>query len=255
MNNDIKVHVVNYGAGRNLMMRYRCPETGKQIAKTSGTTNERKALQEAAKWEDQLHSGRYQAPARMSWETFRERYAADVLPGLAKRTQTSYDSTLNVFERKCNPQKLAEVTTARITAFVTILRTDGAAEATIARHLRHLKASLRWANRQGLLAMLPQITMPKRIKGAKVMRGRPITLEEFERMLAAVPKAIEARPTTTAADSVASWRFYLRGLWESGLRLSESLSLRWDDATGAIVVDLTGRRPMLRIPAEAEKGH
>ena len=44
-------------------------------------------------------------------------------------------------------------------------------------------------------------------------------------------------------------------LWESGLRLSESLTLRWDDAPGAIVVDLTGRRPMLRIPAEAEKAN
>ncbi len=41
----------------------------------------------------------------------------------------------------------------------------------------------------------------------------------------------------------------------SGLRISESLTLRWDDAPGAIVVDLSGRRPMLRIPAEAEKGH
>ena len=30
--------------------------------------------------------------------------------------------------------------------------------------------------------------------------------------------------------------------------------LRWDDAPGAIVVRLAGRRSMLRIPAEAEKG-
>ncbi len=51
-----------------------------------------------------------------------------------------------------------------------------------------------------------------------------------------------------------SWKFYLRGLDASGLRLSESLALRWDDAPGAIVVDYSGRHPMLRIPAEAEKG-
>jgi integrase len=48
---------------------------------------------------------------------------------------------------------------------------------------------------------------------------------------------------------------YLRGLWDSGLRLSESLTLRWDHAPDAIVVDLTGRRPILRIPAELEKGN
>jgi integrase len=90
--------------------------------------------------------------------------------------------------------------------------------------------------------------MPKRAKGGKAMRGRPITLEEFERMISAVPAVVE----NTAA---ASWRFYLRGLWTSGLRLSESLALRWDDAPDAIVVDFSGRRPMLRIPAEAQKAN
>ena len=44
-----------------------------------------------------------------------------------------------------------------------------------------------------------------------------------------------------------------RTVADRGLRLSESLSLRWDDAPGAIVVDLSGRRPMLRIPSEAQK--
>ena len=43
--------------------------------------------------------------------------------------------------------------------------------------------------------------------------------------------------------------FYLRGLWLSGLRLGESMALRWEDAPGAILVDLSGRRPMFRIPA------
>ncbi len=106
---------------------------------------------------------------------------------------------------------------------------------------------MRWAHRQGMLNVLPQFDMPKRVKGAKVMRGRPITGEEFDRLIKAVPKVVE----NAAAKS---WEFYLRGLWTSGLRLSESLRLRWDDAPGAIVVDFTRRRPMLRIPAEAHKG-
>jgi len=92
---------------------------------------------------------------------------------------------------------------------------------------------------------MPEIDIPKH---SKAMRGRAITLEELERMLAATPKVVGE----LAADS---WRFYLRGLWASGLRLEESLALRWDDVPGAIVVELEGRRPMLRIPAEAEKGN
>lgn len=101
-------------------------------------------------------------------------------------------------------------------------------------------------------AKLPSFEMPKVPKG---MKGQPITGEEFERMAAAIPKAIRARPTTDSSDPVSLWRFYLQGLWWSGLRLAESLQLRWDDAPGALVADFTGRRPMLRIPAESEKGN
>jgi integrase len=248
MTDEIKVHVVDYGPERNLMLRYRCPVTGKHIAKSAGTRNRKEADREAGKWEDQLRDGRYQKPSKMTWEAFRDYYSANALPALADSSASTYETTLNVFERICGPRKLADVSTTRVTAFVTELRTQGRSEATIAHHLRHLKATMRWANREGLLITLPKFTMPKRVKGAKVMRGRPITTEEFERMLAVVPAVVE----NIAADS---WRFYLRGLWESGLRLSESLTLRWDHAPGAIVVDLAGRRPMLRIPAEAEKGN
>ncbi len=80
------------------------------------------------------------------------------------------------------------------------------------------------------------------------MKGRPITGEEFERMLANVTPVV-------GPDAAESWERLLRGLWLSGLRLSEALALRWDDATGAIVVDMSGRRVTLRIPAAAEKGN
>ena len=53
------------------------------------------------------------------------------------------------------------------------------------------------------------------------MKGRPITGEEFDRMLAKVPEVV--------GDAAAeSWRHYLRGLWWSGLRLAESLELFWE---------------------------
>lgn len=114
----------------------------------------------------------------------------------------------------------------------------------MARHLRQLKVAFRWAHRQGLLLKLPEFDRIKQSKGA---RGRAVSGEEFDRTLAAVPKVVGE----AAAES---WDFYLKGLDASGLRLAESLALRWDDAPGAIVLDYSGRHPMLRIPAEAEKG-
>jgi integrase len=248
MTDEIKVHVVDYGAGRNLMLRYRDPATGKHVAKSAGTRNHKKAQQEAGKWQAELIEGRYQKPSRMTWEAFCDYYRANALSALADSSAVTYEATIKVFERTCNPQKLSDVTTAKVTAFATELRNKGLSEATVARHLRALKVLTRWAHGQGLLATVPKFAMPKRVKGAKVMRGRPITTEEFERMIEATPAIVE----NAAAES---WKFYLRGLWASGLRLSESLVLRWDDAPGAIVVDFTGRRPMLRIPCEAQKGN
>jgi integrase len=247
MNDEIKVCVVDRGR-RYLYLRYICPDTGKPVEKSAKTSNPKEAERAAGKWQAELREGRYQRTNHMSWESFREFYSANALPGLAVRTGDSYESTLNVFETVYRPRKLGDVTTQRVTAFVTEMRVQGRSEATIARHLRHLKAVCRWANRQGMLTVVPTFSMPKRVKGAKVMRGRPICEEEFERMLKAVPAVV---------DNVAapSWTFYLKGLWASGLRLSESLGLSWDDSPDCITVDLSGRRPMFRIPAEAQKSN
>ncbi len=246
MNDEIKVSVlVRRG---KFFMRYSSPETGRPVEKRAKVSTRKDAEKEAGKWQAELREGRYQKPSRMTWEAFRDYYATNALPAVASSTAITYEASLNAFERITNPQKLADVTTSRLTAFATKLRSDGRAEATIACHLRSLKASMRWASKEGLLHKLPLFTMPKRVKGAKSMRGRAITLEELERMIETVAKVVE----NAAAES---WEFYLRGLWDSGLRLSESLTLRWDDAPESIVVDLNGRRPMLRIPAEAEKGN
>lgn len=232
----IKVHVIKYPDRPRLMMRYRDPDSGKQIARSTGTTKQRDAERAAAKWEAELREGRYNKPSKMTWQEFREQFGRDVIDGLKGGTATTYDSTLNVFERTVRPGKLAELTTAKLTAFTTKLRDDGLSPATIARHLRTLKVAARWAHRQGLLLKLPQFDMPKQAKG---MKGRPITGEEFDRMVAVAPEM----------------KFYLEGLWTSGLRLGESLDLRWDESPGALVVDFSGRRPMLKIPAESEKGN
>lgn len=83
MSEGIKVHVIDYGAGRNLMMRYICPLTGKQVTKSAGTRNMKSAEREAGKWQAELREGRYQKPSRMAWEAFKEYYRSNALPALA----------------------------------------------------------------------------------------------------------------------------------------------------------------------------
>ncbi|HEY3395397.1 MAG TPA: site-specific integrase, partial [Lacipirellulaceae bacterium] len=223
----------------------------------------------------EILEGQHGPAARMSWSDFRDYHERHCLSAMKPKSVDAYVCSLNVYERFHKPERLSDVTTARVTAWQTHLRTEGKSDATIANYTRHLKAVLRWAHAQGLLAVVPKLAMPKRAKAAKVMKGRPITAEEFERMLAAVPNVVVQKSASktgggakAATDSAAvrekaryakavieSWNFYLHGLWWSGLRLRESLALEWTSSTpGALVVDFTGRRPMLRIPGESEKG-
>lgn len=244
--NEIKVTVTKYADRRYFIMRYADPVTGKQHTRSTKATTQRDAERAAAKWEVELQEGRYQVPCNISWEDFRERYEGEKLASLAKGTADSAKTAMNHLERLISPKNLIVLTSTILSKFQAKMRQERMRETTIATHLRHLRAALSWAVSMELLPKVPDFHMPKRARGLTLMRGRPITTEEFERMLAMVPKV---RPNDAAV-----WRHYLHGLWLSGLRLEESTMLSWDEES-PIIVDLTGRRPRLRIYAEAEKGH
>lgn len=181
-----------------------------------------------------------------TWKSFRYQHAEQVLPGLADTTQEKISGIFDSIERCLKPAMLADLTPQRIGMYVASLRRDKLAESTIRGHLAHLKAALKWAFHQRLIAEIPHFDMPKRSKRQACMKGRPITGEEFDRMIGKVVKVVPAGH----ADA---WRWLLMGLWTSGLRLGEALSLSWDEFAD-LSVDLTGRHPMLRIAAEADKG-
>src|SRR3954451_16420145 len=151
MNNEIKVHVVKYPDRENLVMRYRDPFTGKQVQRSTGTTNKRDAGKAAGKWEAELNEGRYKAQSRMTWDEFQERYHDEKLASLAQATAEAADSAFNHATRIVNPDRLADMNTARLAELQRLLRREGMRETTTATHLRQLKAALSWAVRRGYL--------------------------------------------------------------------------------------------------------
>jgi integrase len=242
---DIEVRVVKYPDRPYFMMRFSDPITGRQQARTTGTKLRREAERLAAVWQAELCAGRYQASCRISWRDFRERYELEKGASLAENSLSATISAFNHLERIVNPEKLASLNSSVMSRFQAKLREEGMKETTIATHLRHLRAALSWGVSVELLPKVPDLHMPQRPRGQTLMRGRPITLVEFQFMLA---KVSEVRPHDESA-----WKYHLNGLWLSGLRLDESLRLSWEtDASFAI--DLTGRHPRFRIYAEAEKG-
>ncbi|WP_425398560.1 tyrosine-type recombinase/integrase [Aeoliella sp.] len=246
MHETIKVHVVKYPDRTNLVMRYKCPLTGKHVQRTTGTSKQREAEKKAAKWEAELQEGRYQQSSRMSWERFRWHWEQAKRGAQRPSTVTNYAATFNAFENLCRPQRLADLTTAKVSAFAAELRrSQKLTEASIARHLRHLKAIARWAHNQDMLPKVPKFDMPRK-SSAQRMKGRPITTEEFERMLAATEGVV-------GKEAAESWRFLLRGLWATGLRLSEAMALRWDHQAGGVSVALDGKQSVLAFDAESQK--
>ena len=236
---------------RFFYMRAELPDGSRQErstgVSTGGAKQRREAERVAAVWEAELIEGRYKSPSKVTWDEFTERYDREVLSGLAERTGQKVWGLFGLVTDILKPHRLADVTTQRISHFQTVMRERGRAEDTIAGNLAHLKAALRWAGSMGMLHNVPKIVMPKRAKGAKSMKGRPLAGEEFERMQTVLPLVV-------GEPAAESWDHLLRGLWWSGLRLEESLNLTWD-LPDTIRIDLTGRYVMLRIGAGNEKGH
>jgi integrase len=275
MNDEIKVSVVKFRDRPNLMLKCIDPATGKQKYRSAKTIVRREAERAAAQWETELREGIVDC-RKVTWSQFRQRYETEVLASLADATDQKVQGVFNAVEKHVGPIRLRDLSAERISLLQFKLRDAKLAETTIKGHLAHLLAALRWAVNVGLLAKVPKIKIPKRAKGATVMKGRPITGEEFDRMLAKVeaglladratddkPKRITAkglaayrqRQREAAAIGAESWRYLLKGLWLSGLRIGEAMELHWE-RQDRLRVDLQpGEHPMLQIPGALEKGN
>ncbi|MEM6779583.1 MAG: site-specific integrase [Planctomycetota bacterium] len=82
-----------------------------------------------------------------------------------------------------------------------------------------------------------------------VMKGRPITGEELERML-------EATPEVVGEEEAESWRFALRIIWFSGFRVGDLMDFHWEDArhTRPVWSVSPGVHPTITVPSSQKNG-
>jgi integrase len=258
MADDINVIVVDRGR-RFLYLRYTCPVTGDRIEKSSGETSEKEARKRAGEWQAELLAGGG-GKTTATWEAFREAYESGKVFNLRSGTADKVSCMFNVVESIMKPDSVKRITRPWLTEFQKRLLDAGRSPATVESHCRHLKAALNWARDEKLIQTVPQFPKLNKVRSAKVMKGRPITGEEFDRMILAVDvllkMPINPKPEVRQRKELQreSVRFLLRGLWLSGLRLNESLSLTWDQWADGIRVDMSGDHVFLLIPAESEKG-
>ena len=234
----------------NYVCQWVDPVTGRKKTRSAGTNIKRDAERFAGNLERDLANGTYHENLRMTWEAFRNRFEDEYLPGVSSKTSECYRTVFNSIERIIDPYLLCNLNEATISKYQTELRKPRQkaedkpktvlSDATVRSNLIHLKAALRWAAEQKFIPLAPKIRIPKNSTG---MKGRPITTEEYERMIKQVGVIKSKTPD--------EWVFLLKGLWWSGLRLGEALSLHWTDETN-ICVDLENE--LLHIQAHAQKG-
>lgn len=227
--------------GRNIEVQWTDPVTGKLKTRSTGTTRPKEAVIFQVRLEDEINAEFGDEVTNELWSVVANRYEEEILSSRSDNTLKKFKGTRRKLETIIDPQYVKTLNNKRIANFARGLRAQGLAALSVKSHLAYLRTCLHWCKRQNLINTVPTFEMPKRVNK---MKGRPITTEEYERMLAAIPEVFDP-------ELQAGWKFLLEGLWLSGLRLGEALRLTWDPS--GFCVNLAGDVPRLKIEANEQK--
>jgi integrase len=207
--------------------------------------------------------------SRLRWSKFWERYERRWLRKLSDQSQSKPQSVNRRFVELLKTQGLGDVECAELSADLVqelreTMEDEGLAEATISSNMATLWAALAWGADMGLL---PRLHRPRnrRIKGdvavASKGKGRPLTLEEIERMADKIrtnPKIgeIKGRPVFVRrpdenAEQVINAINAMRLL---GLRLDDCHRLRWDISDKDHYLKLETRTPCICLCSAQKSG-
>ncbi len=253
---EITVRVVKRGDRGRFVLRWQNHQTGESGQVTSEARRRRDAEREAVDLLQELET----ATETVSWQDYCQTYQGEGLASTAENTRKHWRKVRNHINRLLQPVSLGEMNAAAISKLKAQWHREGLRPTSVRSYLRALKAALRWAHTHVDGFSAPTIAIPP--EGDNPMKGRPISTEEFERILTAVRPVMRRRlagkrkrqvDPARLEDCVESWTDFLWGLWLSSLRLNECLHLSWDDPQYICVVGLDTRLPKLRIPQKRQK--
>lgn len=212
--------------------------TGRLRTKSTGTAIEREAHRFAARLNRE-------AGGKTLWSDVKRDFLADKVEHLKRSSKKNITAALLRIDQVVKPTYVQDITNQAILKIKKAIRKDRGGEFCIRNNLVVIRRILRWANKNGLLAEVPDFEVPT----PSGVRGRALSDEEFTRLVAACPLVV--------GKAAPSWEFLLRGLWWSGLRIDEAHRLHWSDLYSSdqplIRVRLDLEYPYLEIPPKGDK--
>jgi len=197
-------------------------------------TRSREARVEAANWASELNATGASDDPKLS-EAF-AMFVGDNSAGRRPSTLACYELAIQSLINSVGDLRLSAIDETLIRDWRRDLSTGGRtlkagvlkrrSLETVAHRLRHAKAFLNWCRRERLVARVPNFESVKR---PAARRGRSLSGEEVDRIVEAIGRV---RPA-----SAPQWRFLIRLLEASGLRLAEGMALSWDEVDPVAVVD------------------
>ena len=221
-------------------------KAGKNHFRSTQTQNRETALGMAAGMELRL---RQEGAERDfdEWDDLCRSFLVENAQHWRKRSVERFYEAANRFQKTVEAKNVDDLSYEQFSMFIGKSLERGLSPSTIKSDMSGIEHLARWAGRLGLLADGLAPEFPK-LKVKDKMGGRPLRQEELERIIQ------QARDAQPEEGGKRRWEFYLRGLYLSGLRLKESLALRWSSEGAKIWTEFDlYRRPMICVHPDVSK--
>lgn len=225
----VRVWVVFRDDRDQFTLRWNDPRTGRRKQKSIDAKNRKDAYKAAGKLAEELEKNggclAGQSKERPTWDAFCARYRENYLVHTSATNQAKWNKVasevdIEFADRNIKLPMLADLTAEFLECVESRMHTNGNAPSTVKSKMDTLQSGLNWAVSLGILDAI--VTRRERGRVEQVeseMRGRPLTGEELDRLL------MQPRAIKKIKDYAATWEHLIRGLYLSGLRISEALQL------------------------------
>ena len=186
---------------------------GRQVCKSTHTSNKRLAERLLSRWETEVFEGRFHLPQSVPppFADWADEFLAKVShPNTRKR----YRSSVRKLKSEFAKARLSDIPGARIDEFKEVRLAEGVEPATINHDLRVLRRIMRLAERKRLISRNPFLEVDF-LKERQVRQPHIVTFEEEEMILAVAPPLMRALVVLILETGMRSHREALALTWKA----------------------------------------